>query len=73
MSGTPATTDTVDTMTDDQPETLTAKQAADRLGVSVRTLDRYVEQGFIAPRRPTPTAHRRFLAAEVDELRDRTA
>lgn len=62
--------------TDEQtPEaaTLTAREAADRLGVSVRTLDRYVADGLIAPRRPTPTARRRFIAREVDDLRNRTA
>jgi DNA-binding transcriptional MerR regulator len=62
---------TVTEQTDD--ETLTARAAAERLGVSVRTLDRYVEQGLIAPRRPTPTARRRFVAREVDALRNRTA
>jgi excisionase family DNA binding protein len=62
---------TVTEQTDD--ETLTAREAADRLGVSVRTLDRYVDAGLIAPRRPTPTARRRFVAREVDALRNRTA
>lgn len=59
-------------MTDQQPATLTAREAADRLGVSVRQLDRYVADGLIAPRRPHPRANRRFVTTEVDALRDRT-
>lgn len=47
---------------------LTAKEAADRLGVSVRQLDRYVAEGLIAARRPTPRGHRRFNETEVDAL-----
>jgi len=47
---------------------LTAKEAADRLGVSVRQLDRYVADGLIAARRPTPRGHRKFDATEVDAL-----
>jgi excisionase family DNA binding protein len=46
---------------------LTAAQAAERLGISVRTLDRYVEAGRITPRR-TPGGHRRFDPADVDAL-----
>lgn len=59
--------------TEQNGATLTAREAADRLGVSIRTLDRYVEQGLIAPRRPTPTARRRFLEREVIDLANRTA
>jgi excisionase family DNA binding protein len=53
--------------------TLTAEQAATRLGVSVRTLDRYVAAGLIRARRATPRAHRRFVADEVDRLLDTEA
>jgi excisionase family DNA binding protein len=41
--------------------------AADVLGVSVRTLDRYVERGLLHPLY-TPGGHRRFDPAEVDHL-----
>jgi len=47
---------------------LTAKETADRLGVSVRQLDRYVDAGLIKPRQPMPRAHRKFDAEEVDAL-----
>lgn len=47
---------------------LTAKQAADRLGVSVRQLDRYVADGLIEPRRATPRGHRKFDEGEVAAL-----
>lgn len=46
---------------------LTATQAAARIGVSVRTLDRYVEAGRITPMR-TPGGHRRFDPIDVDRL-----
>jgi excisionase family DNA binding protein len=46
---------------------LTAAQAATLLGVSVRTLDRYIEQGRITPKR-TPGGHRRFDPADVIRL-----
>jgi excisionase family DNA binding protein len=55
------------------PATLTAEQAAARLGVSVRTLDRYVAAGLIRARRATPRAHRKFVADEVDRLLDTEA
>jgi excisionase family DNA binding protein len=47
---------------------LTAEQAAQRLGVSTRTLSRYVAAGLITPRQRTPRGHRRFLAFDVDRL-----
>lgn len=50
-------------------EQLTAQQTADRLGVSTRTLSRYVAAGLITPRRRTPRGPRLFLAADVEALR----
>jgi excisionase family DNA binding protein len=44
-----------------------AQQAASLLGVSVRTLDRYVSRGLITPTR-TPGGHRRFASADVTAL-----
>lgn len=48
-------------------EQLTAREAADRIGVSVRTLGRYVAAGIITPAR-TPGGQRRFDPADVDRL-----
>lgn len=48
-------------------ELLSPAEAAGRLGVSVRTLDRYVAQGLIRPLR-TPGGHRRFRPADLDRL-----
>lgn len=47
---------------------LTPQAAADRLGVSVRTLSRYVADGLLTPSR-TRGGHRRFDAAEIDRVR----
>lgn len=46
---------------------LTAREAADRLHVSIRTLNRWQAQGRIAPSY-TPTGQRRFTEAAVDAL-----
>lgn len=46
---------------------LTPNEAAKQLGVTVRTLHRWEAEGRIAPRR-TPTNHRRYDQAEVDQL-----
>lgn len=46
---------------------ITAAEAARRLGVSVRTLDRAVAAGKITPKR-TPGGHRRFDPDDVDDL-----
>lgn len=46
---------------------LSPAQAADELGVSLRTLDRYVAQGRIVPAR-TPGGHRRFRRADLARL-----
>jgi excisionase family DNA binding protein len=46
---------------------LTAEQAADRLGVSVRTLNRWQAEGLLTPATP-PGKRRRFAAADVDAL-----
>lgn len=47
---------------------LTASAAAQRLGISVRTLTRYVDAGRLAPER-TAGGHRRFDAETVDRLK----
>lgn len=49
-------------------DNLTAQQTADRLGVSTRTLSRYVARGLITPRRRTPRGPRLFLAFDVERL-----
>lgn len=49
---------------------LTPQQAAARLGVSVRTLSRYVEAGLLTVDSRTPGNHRRFDADDVDALRE---
>lgn len=49
---------------------LTASQAATRLGVSVRTLSRYVAAGLITPRHRTAGGHRRFAVEDVEALLD---
>lgn len=46
---------------------LTTQQAANYLGVSVRTLDRYVDAGKIRPFR-LPSGHRRFRLADLEQL-----
>jgi excisionase family DNA binding protein len=51
-------------------ELLTPKEAAARLGVSVRTLDRIQADGRIAPVRHAAGkgVRRRFDAADIDQL-----
>jgi excisionase family DNA binding protein len=51
---------------------LTARQTCDRLGVSRRTLARYLDDGLLTPER-TAGGHLRFDPAAVDELRERLA
>lgn len=46
---------------------LTAKQAAARLSIDVRTLDRWQAAGLIRPHY-TPGGHRRFSEQDVDTL-----
>lgn len=53
-------------------ERLTARATAAELGVSTRTLSRYVDDGLIAPER-TRGGHRRFARADVAALRARLA
>lgn len=48
--------------------TLTAKEAADRLGVSVRQLDRYDARGVTAPVQRVPGGPRRYDADAIDRL-----
>lgn len=53
-------------------EQLTARAAANRLGISVRTFDRHlagwIAEGLVTVQR-TPGGHRRFDAAEIAALR----
>lgn len=49
---------------------LTPRAAAARLGVSTRTLRRYVAAGLLAPASRTAGGHGRFDPDELDKLRD---
>ena len=56
-------------MPDSDPTTwLTAQAAADRLGVSMRTLARLDADGATRPRQRTERDHRRYDPAQLDEL-----
>ena len=46
---------------------LTVAQVADRLGVSVNTVRRWADQGFIPVAR-TPTGHRRFDPDQIEAV-----
>jgi DNA-binding transcriptional MerR regulator len=48
---------------------LTASQAATRLGVTVRQLNRYQQAGLITPVQNVPRGRRRFTEESVDALR----
>lgn len=48
--------------------TLTAKEAASRLGVSVRQLDRYDARGITAPVQRVPGGPRKYDAEAIDRL-----
>lgn len=48
---------------------MTAKEAADRLGVTVRQLNRYQAAGLIRPVQNVPRGRRRFTEESVDQLR----
>jgi excisionase family DNA binding protein len=48
---------------------LTPKEAAERLGVSVRQLNRYQAAGRITPVQNVPRGHRRFTEESVEKLR----
>lgn len=47
---------------------LTAQQAADRLGVTVRQLNRYQAAGLITPVQKMSRGHRQFTEQSVNEL-----
>lgn len=55
------------TVTDTPRATLTAREAADRARISIKTLNRYQAAGLITPAY-TPGRHRRFTAEAVDAL-----
>lgn len=48
---------------------LTAQEAADRLGVTVRQLNRYQAAGLITPVQRVPRGHRQFTEQSVEQLR----
>jgi DNA-binding transcriptional MerR regulator len=48
---------------------LNAQQAAERLGVTVRQLNRYQAAGLIAPEQNVPRGRRRFTEQSVERLR----
>lgn len=48
---------------------LNAKEAAARLGVTIRQLNRYQQTGLITPQQNVPRGTRRFTEAAVDALR----
>lgn len=47
---------------------LTAKEAADRLGVTVRQLNRYQQAGLITPRQNVARGRRQFTEESVEQL-----
>ena len=51
---------------------MTPQQAADYLGVSIRTLYRWEDDGLVSPRR-TPGGHRRYSRDDIDALLGRSA
>ena len=50
---------------------LTAQEAADRLGVTVRQLNRYQRAGLITPVQNMPRGRRLFTEFSVEQLRRR--
>lgn len=48
---------------------LTPQEAADRLGVSVRQLNRYQAAGLITPVQRVTRGHRKFTETDVEKLR----
>jgi len=53
---------------DGEPETLPKSDAAKFIGVSIRTLERYVADGRIAPQ-PYPLRPRHFAVADIAQLK----
>ena len=51
----------------ESPGWLTAKQAAERIGISIRSLNRYQALGLISPEY-LPKGYRRFRPEDVDAL-----
>ena len=50
-------------------ELLSPGEAAERLGVTVKTLRRWVDLGHLAPVR-TPGGHYRYRSDEIEAIRD---
>lgn len=50
---------------------LTAREAAQRLGITVRQLNRYQAAGLIAPQQNVRRGRRRFSETDVDALAQR--
>lgn len=49
---------------------LSPKEARDRLGVSRRTMQRYVAAGLLRPAHRLPNGHSRFAVADVERIKD---
>lgn len=47
-------------------------EAAQQLGVTMKTMTRYAERGLVLSR-VLPSGHRRYLKSDVDALRERSA
>lgn len=55
------------------PSYLTMSQFADALGVSTRTVQRWIANGQVVPAHRTLGGHARFTEAQVAEVRGRIA
>lgn len=51
----------------DAPELLTHAEAAARIGISTKTLDRYAAKGIVIPKH-LPSGYRRYSIAQIDGL-----
>lgn len=51
-----------------QPVHITTRQVADRFGVNIATVRRWVNAGIVTPDVTTPGGHHRFTEATVDAL-----
>lgn len=51
-----------------QPVHITTRQVADRFGVNIATVRRWVNAGIVTPDVTTPGGHHRFTEANVESL-----
>jgi DNA-binding transcriptional MerR regulator len=51
-----------------QPVHITTRQVADRFGVNIATVRRWVNAGIVTPDVTTPGGHHRFTEANVEAL-----